>query len=1196
MKRLKTESKSETFPIVGIGASAGGFEAFQQLLTNLPENTGMAFVLVQHLDPRHKSALAELFSKTTRMPVREAKEAMLVEPNRVYIIPPGKAMTVSSGKLKLSPRALSYSRVIDHFLNSLAVERGSQAIGVILSGTASDGTQGLESIKAEGGLTFAQDERSAKYPGMPKSAIAAGAVDIVLSPERIAQELGRIARHPYILSKPEDVVPARAQGKEEALSRIFERVRHSSGVDFAYYKRSTIMRRIARRMALNRLASLEDYLAYIEKHPAEAQNLGQDLLIRVTSFFRDPSSFEFLKRKLLPKLIKEKEPNTPLRVWVPGCATGEEAYSIAMCAIDMIGGKFTQAPLQLFATDVNDAAIQIARQGLYPEFALDSVPRKYVERFFVKTERGYQVSKLVRDACVFAKQNVTKDPPFSKLDLISCRNLLIYLEPPLQKIVLSVFHYALKPNGCLFLGSSETIGPLAGLYAAGDKKQKVYFKKAGVVSQPPNLEMNPLSIDEAAAVPAKAPVPGTRDIELFRQADRLLLTKFSPAAVLVDENLEILQFRGDTSRYLTPASGRASLNLLKMAREGLLFELRAAVQNAQKEGVPVRRAGVSFERDGGARLVTLEVIPVKPQGESGGSFYLVLFEREADIETAAAPPPKGRDREVQRLHQELNSTREHLQSIIEQQEASNEELQSANEEILSANEELQSTNEEVESAKEELQSVNEELQQRNRELGEVNDDLNNLISGVSMPVVIVSSDLRIRRFTQFAGKVLNLIPGDVGRPITDIKLSIPVPKLKEMIDQVTETGSPQEIESHDSAGRWQQVRVRPYKTKDNKIDGVVVIFVDIDPLRRLIDQLTYARDYAEAIFEGLRVPKAVLDDKLRIRRANRSFCALFRISASEAQGRPLSVLGDGQLNDPRLRGMLEKVVKDNAVFQGHEVEVNFPDAGKRTLLVDARPIRMSGSEPTGLLVALEDITERLQAQEAKELRARVGMQKDLIANVSHELRTPIAAIKSSAETLLKESKNVENPEKFISIIHRHSERLSRLVEELLRLSALETGRRKASPEKIQLPAFVAEFTRGLQPIAEGQKVKLEQWVDPGMQVWFDKAHLQAILENLCENAIRYNKRNGRVKITGKIEGTDGVLTIRDNGIGISPKDLPHVFERFYRSERTRRTDGLGLGLSIAKGLAEANRSHISITSTKGAGTTVTLTLPLPKRR
>lgn len=843
------ESEEGLFPIVGIGASAGGLEAFTELLDVLPANTGMGFVFVQHLDPKHVSILTELLQRHTQMPVQDATEGIRVEPDHVYVIPRNKHMGMKGGVLTLTPRVDSPipHMPIDPFLKSLAEDQKTKAIGVILSGNASDGALGMMAIKAAGGITFAQSSETAKYDGMPRSAISSGCIDFVLPPKEIAQELARLRQHPYIS-------PAPAKGQQEltpaalaSVGRILSLLRGATGVDFTYYKPSTIRRRILRRMALKQIGDLDRYILRLRSDAAELRALYDDILINVTEFFRDPEVFEQLKKVVFPNIAPPSQSPSPVRIWVPGCASGEEVYSLAIALLEYLGERSHEVSVQIFGTDISESALEKARSGTYAPAVVQDISGERIRRFFTKVDSNYQVGKRIREMCVFARQDLLKDPPFSRLDLISCRNVLIYLGPVLQKRVFPIFHYALKPGGYLLLGSSETIGVHSELFSLEDKKAKIYKRRPGLSR--PNLEFPAAEEREAPAL-ARPRAEEWSETDLLREADRIVLGKYSPAGVVVDGNLNAVQFRGRMAPYLEPSAGMASLNLLKLAREGLAVELRNAFHKARRDNAPVRREGVRVRRNGGFVRVNVEVLPFK-KAPGRDPRYLVLFEEmEREPLASAAEKSKKRrapaagEREAQELRQELVATREYLQSVIEELESSNEELRSANEEIQSSNEEMQSTNEELETAKEELQSsneelntVNEELQTRNAQLAQAGNDLLNLLGNVNIPIVMVGNDLRIRRFTPVSQRLLNLIPTDVGRPLKDINLNLDIAKLDREVAEVIETLSPKVAEVKDMSGRLYSLRIRPYRTEDNKIDGAVIVLVDLDPSRMSMEAL-----------------------------------------------------------------------------------------------------------------------------------------------------------------------------------------------------------------------------------------------------------------------------------------------------------------------------------------------------------------------
>jgi two-component system CheB/CheR fusion protein len=964
---------SKSFPIVGIGASAGGLEALTSLFEHLPVTTGMSFVVVSHLDPTHESALSQLLSRATSMPVVEAGHNQGLKPNCVHVIPPNKIITLSRKHLKLFPRAdgLDDRMPADHFLKSLADEEGGMAVGIILSGNGSDGTNGLLAVKAGGGITFAQDEKSAKYPAMPASAFRAGCVDFVLPPARIAEELGRMAGR-LQNAPPADLEEEPQQPSDEkAFDEILRVLRQRTAVDFTYYKYATIRRRLHRRMTLHKIDSMKEYLAFLRAHSPEAKELFNDILIHVTGFFRDPAVFTILRTKIFPRLLRSKGREEAVRIWVPGCSTGEEAYSLAITLQEAMHEKNAYHPVHMFATDINEATLERARTGIYPESIQADVSPARLRRFFTRADSGFRVNKTIREMCIFARQNLAMDPPFSNLDFISCRNVLIYLAPTLQRKVLPVFHYALRLSGLLMLGASETVGSFSDLFALTDKKARIYAKKA---VQTPAINfsstipgaLRPGDGGEGLLVTLTPAIP-----DVQKHADRIVLTGFSPAGVIVNSHLSVLQFRGRTGPYLEHPHGEANFELLKMAREGLVLGLRTALSKAMKQDVRVRQEGARAKHNGGWIECSIEVIPfnVPP---SPDKFYLVLFEprphagmpeKPQTLRQERAASRRADARELVHLRDELAATRDSLQTIIEEQEATNEELRSANEEIMSSNEELQSTNEELETAKEELQSTNEELttlndelENRNSELEQVNNDLHNLLVSVNIPVIILTSDLRIRRFTTMAERMFKLIPGDIGRPITDINLPLEIPDLAKLVNEVLETLAPKDLEVRDKGGHWWSVRLRAYKTMEHKIDGAVIALMDIDALKTALQKVSGSRDLAEAIVDTVRGSLLVLDDKLSVKSASRGFYRNFKTRPEETVGRRVYELGNGQWSIPNLRTLLEEILRENSSFDDFEVKYDFPGVGPRTMLLNARRLKYEGGEGDLVLLAIEDVT------------------------------------------------------------------------------------------------------------------------------------------------------------------------------------------------------------------------------------------------
>jgi two-component system, chemotaxis family, CheB/CheR fusion protein len=1216
------QATGSPFPIVGVGASAGGLEAFSQLLHALPVDTGMGFVLVQHLSPTRPSLLAEILSRTTAMPVEEVRDEPRVEPNHVYVIPPDRDMIVAAGKLHLLPRhdARGQHLPIDYFLRSLAADQKHQAIGVILSGTATDGTLGLEEIKAEGGITFAQDD-TAQQSSMPRSAIASGCVDFVLPPDEIGREVGRIARHPYVAQ----AAPAGRKTPKADLDfiRILATVRRVTGIDFTQYKISTLYRRITRRTVLLKMEGLREYARFLAKNPGEAEALYRDILINVTSFFRNPEMFEQLKAEVFPRLFKDRSRHEPVRIWVVGCSTGEEAYSLAIACAEFAEAGGSRAPVQIFATDLNGTGIDKARAGVYSQAITQDVSPERLRRFFAEVGGSYRITRTIRDMCVFARHNVLADAPFSQMDLISCRNLLIYLEPALQHKILLLLHYALKPAGRLLLGSSETIGSHGDLFEVEDGGHKVYLKK------PARLQV---ALGQAAALYQGRAAPGRGEAGRSRQAvggadvqkeaDRILMARYAPPGVLVNAELEILQFRGDTGPYLAPAPGKASLNLLKMVREGLLVTLRAAISRAKKEEAPVREEGLRVKSAGGTRKVDLEVIPVKGgAGEEGG--FLVLFEESGLSRQASpgqgggggAPRPRARaaagkeaaEQESGRLKQELAATREYLQSLIEQQETANEELQSANEEVQSANEELQSINEELETSKEEVLSsneelvtVNDELQNRNAQLELLAADLTNLLGSVQMAIVILGQDLRLRRFTPMAEKIFDLVPGDVDRPIGDIKLKLGIPDLEPLLAEVIATASDREREVRDAQGRWYSLRIRPYKTLENRIEGAVILLVDVDRLKR-------AREYAESIVATVREPLLVLDGSLRIQTASRSFYHFFQVTPEETEGRPFYELGNGQWDTPELRRLLEETLPRDHHFDDYEVNYEFEHIGWKTVALNARRLLQGSGVSALTLLAIEDVTARKQLDEAlrqrlADLDAADRNKNEFLALLGHELRNPLAPLFNAVEVLDTPGAGSAAVERAREMMSRQIQNMARMVDDLLDVSRITQGKIRLRTQPVELETLLAGIVEAARHQLEsrGQELSLALPREP-VVLCVDRTRMEQIFGNLLNNASKFTLKGGRISVTAELasggpqSAGEVVVRVRDDGIGIDPETMPRVFDLFMQADRSldRSRGGLGIGLTLVRRLVEMHGGAVEAHSPGvGQGSEFVVRLPV----
>lgn len=968
------------FPIVGIGASAGGLEAFEEFFTEMPPKSGLAFVVVPHQHPGHVSLLPGLLQKCTTMPILEVVDNMRVEPNTVYLALAGTNLAILNGVLhllELVPHA-GLHLPIDYFFRSLAEDQKHQAIGIILSGTGSDGTLGLKAIKGESGMTMAQEPESAKYAGMPRSAILTGSIDYVLSPMEMPAQLLAYVRGPYLT--PGLTLPGQDAETGDVLQKIFVLLRDRTGNDFSLYKTNTIRRRLERRMNVHQIEDPKHYLRYLLSNPHEVDLLFQEVLIGVTSFFRDPFAFEVLEKVGIPAALDSKREGDQVRVWVPGCSTGEEAYSLAILIREYMAQRKMRFQVQVFGTDLDVQAIETARKALYPAGIANDVTPKRLQQFFIKEDENYRVNKELRDLVVFAPHNLLADPPFTKLDVLSCRNLLIYLEARTQRQLFPLFHYALKPNGVLFLGSSETMGEAEEpLFAMLEKKWKLYRRKPGEVDR---LTVQGFPVGRAKAV-ADIPKESDRFPKGVAPAfpnliEIMLLEEYAPASVIVNDRGEIVYIHGRTGTYLEPAPGKPTLVLLNMAREGLRHDLAAALYEATGKETPVKRMGIPVKTNGAYTKVDLTVKRIhEPEALRG--LLLVTFVPHAD-EPALPSQAKGSKRAKGKREatfspgvvQELQYTKQRLQHTIEEHQTANEELKSTNEELQSTNEELQSTNEELETSKEELQSLNEELmtvnaelQGKMNELSDANDDLDNLLNSLEIATIFLDHNLNIKRFTPEAKRVVKLISSDVGRPLADIVSTLADDGLIEEAREVFQTLVVKEREVQSTDGRWYFLRILPYRTGRNTIEGLVLTFLDITQQKKATASIAAARDareLADSMMQTVREPLLVLDSGFRVKTANRAFYQIFGYTPGSVEQQVLFDVDNGQWENPALRQLLEQVLSTNENFQDFLVEHTFPRLGKRKFLLNGRRLIREAGETMLILLAMEDVTMRKEGE------------------------------------------------------------------------------------------------------------------------------------------------------------------------------------------------------------------------------------------
>ncbi len=1192
---------------MGVGASAGGLEAFTELLTALPLDTGMAFVLVQHLEAKHESILAKLLSKATQLAVTEIRQGMPVEPNHIYVMPANADLSIANGVLRILSRKTTPGRhlPIDHFFRTLAMTQGRSAIGMVLSGTASDGTLGLKAIKSAGGITFAQEPQSAQFDGMPKSAISAGCVDFVLPPQRIAKELSRITLHPYVgFSNLEKAKPPLPPWNEEWM-RIFKLLRDASKVDFTFYKKPTISRRVARRMESKKIETLSEYQKYLQSNPEELDALSRDLLLHVTGFFRDPDVFRALRNKFLPQILAQKRADDPIRIWVPGCSSGEEVYSIAICLLESLGDRAASTSIQIFASDISEWAVDRARAGVYLKDALKKVSQERVRRFFDRMNGDYRIKSGVRDLCIFARHDLAKDPPFSRMDLISCRNVLIYLEPVLQKKILASFRYALRGGGFLLLGKAETLGGFPDFKVADRKNQ--FFTKVMATAA---FEARPVALEKPPHY-QKSSIEEAPSFDLEKEADRILWERSRNAGLVVNSDLQILHFRGDTSPYLRPVPGKATFQLLKMLREELVLELRGAINEARKTRSIVRREAVRIKRNGDFHLVNIEVQPLAKHRTGDGSFLILFEEVNPPTERQTKPEvgrrhKEGHDQELIEVRNDLTRTRDYLQAIIQEQETTNEELRAANEEAQSSMEELHSTNEELETAKEELQSSNEELvtlneqlHKRNAELAHISDELSNVLTGVDIPIVILGGGQRIRRFTPQAEKLLHLFPGDVGRPISHIRIGVDLPDLDESISQVLK-GSREvwrEVQAED--GRWYSVRMLPFLTAEHKIDGVLMVFVDIDDLKQSHERSEKEQKLITAILNAAQdLLVIVLDREGSILQFNRAAQELTGYSLDEVKNKRLWDLlpipeeraqvksgfeealrgetAEGETHWLTKPGRPRLIAWSNTPSLNDDGSVNYvirtgadvtareeAQAEARDSSAAVRSLNKKGE------VTLLQYQNELQALTARLLGLQEGGNKDLARELHDDLSQKLAALGMEVSTLLQPSRG--SPQELPDRVRVVSARINAMAEDV---HAMSRRLHPAILDELGLEAALKEECVSFSA-QMGIPAKFESKGPTLLPEDVSLCLYRVAQESLRNIAKHADATNVRVVLSARKDGVR--LRIVDTGDGFDLKDV--------------KGKG-GLGLISMEERVRLVGGKFTIKSQPGEGTTVEVFVPL----
>jgi len=1208
-------------PVVGIGASAGGIKALLEFFEHMPQSSGMAFVVVLHLSPKHESSLDKVLQAVTKMPVQQVNESVQIEKDHVYVISPAKELAMFDGTLQVSATSRQHGRhtAIDLFFRTLAKTKTSRAMCIVLSGTGSDGTVGMRSIKEEGGIAIAQQPDEAEYDEMPRNAILTGTPDFVLPVGEMPQKLISLLENARRIELPHaDELPIEldtTRHADLALREVLVTLRSRTGHDFAQYKRATVLRRIERRMQVNQVHDLPAYRDLLRDNIAETRPLLKDMLISVTNFFRDREAFEALERIAIPAIFEGKSTGDQVRVWVPGCATGEEAYSIAILLEERARELEAPPDLQIFATDIDEDALAVGRAAIYPEAIVTDVPPARLRHCFAKEAGGYRVQKFIRDRVTFAPHNLIKDPPFSRVDLVSCRNVLIYLNREIQGTVLDLVRFALRPDGFLFLGTSESIDEAHDTFVTVDKSHRLF--RAQIRSRARPVSAMLLSSPAARRPLTTAGTQAERRSESFSDLHQGLLESYAPPSVVVDDQYRIVHLSENAGQFLQFTAGEPSLNLVHAVHPDLRLDLRTALYQAMQTMKRVAVHRVAFERPGGTSHVNVTVHPVCDVPTSR-TFALVVFDER--FPTLDAPTGESAEEEAARagsiaLESELSRMRGQLRTTVEQYETQNEELKASNEELQAINEELRSATEELETSKEELQSINEELATVNQELKSrveetvsINNDLQNFIASTNISVLFVNRRLQLMRFTPPVRELFNVIPSDVGRPILDITHRLDYTALERDVASVFESLRTIEREVRDAGGRWFLMRILPYRTSEDRIDGAVLTFVDISARKETEERLRRSRQRYRATLESIR-DYAILTVDLsgRIDGWNEGAEQIFGYSEAEIVGQPVDILF---VPEDRASGAPSREMQ-TARERGHAADERWhlrKDGSRFYCSGVLSPL--SDGEIYGFVKVARDLTQQQQATVEREqqfVRAeadRVELEhanrlKDrFLATLSHELRNPLNLILMQSEILRRSSEVKAKPTlgRATDIIYQTVKTQARLVDDLLDVSRISTGKLALEQQLLPLPFVVGDSIGALQRDVEKKRISLDLALSSEpLVVQGDPVRVKQIAWNLISNAIKFTPPGGRIGVRVTRDGNEARIDVEDNGQGISPDFMPYVFELFRQSEPgiTRRFGGMGIGLALVRQLVDLQGGRVEAYSEgEGKGARFTVWLPL----